>query len=88
MSMRGQQAVSGPPPAKPDPGPPPPQPVPAGRIKIKVSSMRGSVITDEEYEAVAVPRIGDLVRTQYLAAARVTDVTWDLVSGRVTVLVR
>lgn len=57
-------------------------------IKITVRSARGSVSTDEEHEVPAVPRIGDLIRTQYLAAARVTDVTWDLENGKVTVLVR
>lgn len=57
-------------------------------VKIEVHSWRGAAMSSEEYEVVTVPRIGDLIRTQYLSAARVTDVTWDLVSGKITVLVR
>lgn len=55
------------------------------RIKITVESARSS---DEEYEVDAVPRIGDLVRTCSLAAARVVDVKWDLVTGNVKVFVQ
>ena len=54
-------------------------------IKITVESGRRP---GEEYEVDAVPRIGDLVRTRSVAAARVTDVKWDLVSGEVKVIVR
>lgn len=56
--------------------------------EIIVRSHRGQVSTDERYEAEAVPRIGDIVRTQYLAAARVTDVAWNLETGTVTLDVR
>lgn len=44
-------------------------------------------MTDEEYEVAVVPRIGELVRTQYLAAARVEDVSWNLETGKVQVRV-
>jgi len=57
-------------------------------IKVTVRSARGQVSTGEQYEVPAVPRIGDLVRTQYLAAARVTDVSWNLETGAVILEVR
>lgn len=56
-------------------------------IKITVNSLRGKYLS-EEYEVEQVPRIGDIVRTKHLAAARVTDVAWDLRSGNVTLEVR
>lgn len=56
-------------------------------MKMTVVSARPG-IPDEEYEVSAVPRIGDLISTGHMAAARVQDVVWYYPSGDVTVHAR
>jgi hypothetical protein len=55
-------------------------------VKLIIQSVR--IDKPEEFEVQSVPRIGELVRTREMAAARVLDVIWDLVSGTATLHVR
>jgi len=53
-------------------------------VKITVISGRPGV-PEEEYEVAAVPRVGEIVSTRLMAAARVEEVKWMLTSGKVLV---
>lgn len=53
-------------------------------IKLKIASTR-SGIADEYFDVEDVPRNGDLIITQHMAVARVSDVWWNLPNNSVTV---
>ena len=54
------------------------------QVHVTVVSRRPRV-ADEEFDVIAVPRIGEMIQTQGMAAARVQDVIWHLATGKVTV---